>query len=196
MDARPTLVALAFLLAVACAPEEELRPAPAALDAAARDAQGHTPPTPTTVASNAAVAESLALDDPQDFEDARRGLVASEPQVVIEADDGRKLWDTRDYEHRRFRVGSGSTSGYGRYGTFPRGPWAARCSRLLSLRRVLHTKCSQGASCSRVHAPAGVASRQLELVKKRAIVLVPANFKTAVQLQAMRTRRRLESPNC
>jgi group II intron reverse transcriptase/maturase len=29
-------------------------------------------------------------------------------------------------EHRRFRVGSGSTSGYGRYGKFPRGPWAGK----------------------------------------------------------------------
>jgi alkyl sulfatase BDS1-like metallo-beta-lactamase superfamily hydrolase len=96
MDARPTLVALALVLAVACAREEEPRPAPGAPAAVAPDAQGHTPPTGATVSANAAVAASLALDDPQDLEDARRGLVASEPQVVIEADDGRKLWITRD----------------------------------------------------------------------------------------------------
>jgi hypothetical protein len=33
---------------------------------------------------------------------------------------------TMTVEHRRFRVGSGSTSGYGRYGKFRRGPWAGR----------------------------------------------------------------------
>jgi alkyl sulfatase BDS1-like metallo-beta-lactamase superfamily hydrolase len=99
MDARLAHFALglATSLSVACAREEAPRPAPGAPDAAAPDAQGHTPPTGATVASNAAVAASLALDDPQDFEDARRGLVASESQVVIEAADGRTLWDTRDY---------------------------------------------------------------------------------------------------
>ncbi len=99
MDARPVLVALALTsaLAIVCAREEPPPAAPTAADAQAPDAQGHTAPTAATAAANAAVAKALALDDPQDFEDARRGLVASEPQIVIEAADGRKLWDTRDY---------------------------------------------------------------------------------------------------
>jgi len=64
---------------------------------AATDAQGRSAPTDATRAANAAVALSLPLDDPQDFEDARRGLVASDPEVVIEGDDGRAVWDTRAY---------------------------------------------------------------------------------------------------
>jgi alkyl sulfatase BDS1-like metallo-beta-lactamase superfamily hydrolase len=99
MDARLALFALglATSLSVACAREEAPRPAPGAPDAAAPDAQGHNAPSTSTAAANAAVAKALALDDPQDFEDARRGLVASESQVVIESADGRTLWDTRDY---------------------------------------------------------------------------------------------------
>jgi len=94
MDARQALVAFALGLAIACAREEVPRPPPGS---AAPDAQGHTAPTAATLAANAAVARSLALEDPQDFEDARRGLVASEPAVEILAADGRKIWDTRDY---------------------------------------------------------------------------------------------------
>jgi hypothetical protein len=40
-------------------------------------------------------------------------------------------------EHRRFRVGSGSTPGYGRYGKFPRGPWAGRPLDRLGRARAL-----------------------------------------------------------
>jgi alkyl sulfatase BDS1-like metallo-beta-lactamase superfamily hydrolase len=43
------------------------------------------------------VATTLPLDDPQDFADARRGLVASDPEVVITNDEGRTVWDTRRY---------------------------------------------------------------------------------------------------
>ncbi len=97
MDARSALAAIALTLCFACAREEEGRPAPGAPGAGMPDAQGHGAPSASTAAANAAVAEALPLDDPQDFEDARRGLVASEPEVVILAADGRKLWDTRDY---------------------------------------------------------------------------------------------------
>ena len=74
---------------VACGgPKEQAAPATGA------DAQGHTAPTPNTVAANAAVAAELPLADQQDFEDARRGLVASDPDVVIEGAGGARIWDT------------------------------------------------------------------------------------------------------
>jgi alkyl sulfatase BDS1-like metallo-beta-lactamase superfamily hydrolase len=69
--------------------------APASGDAA--DARGHTAPTPRTAAANAAVAEALPLGDQQDFADARRGLVASDPQVEITGPDGQVIWRTQDY---------------------------------------------------------------------------------------------------
>ena len=49
-----------------------------AATAGAADADGHVAPSPSTVGANAAVAKTLPLADPQDFEDAQRGLVASD----------------------------------------------------------------------------------------------------------------------
>jgi alkyl sulfatase BDS1-like metallo-beta-lactamase superfamily hydrolase len=43
------------------------------------------------------VARSLPLADAQDFEDARRGLVASDPDVVVEGARGQTIWDTGSY---------------------------------------------------------------------------------------------------
>ncbi len=61
------------------------------------DAQGHSAPSAETRAANAAVAAALPLAEQQDFEDARRGLVASDPEVVIVGADGTPIWDTRAY---------------------------------------------------------------------------------------------------
>src|SRR5262245_5659338 len=61
------------------------------------DALGRSAPTGATLAANEAVARSLPLDDPQDFEDASRGRVAGDAEVVIQGDDGRTIWDTRAY---------------------------------------------------------------------------------------------------
>jgi len=61
------------------------------------DAQGHSAPTPATADANEAAARALPLDDPRDFEAARRGLVARDEEVVIEGVDGRTVWDLRDY---------------------------------------------------------------------------------------------------
>lgn len=69
--------------------------APVAADSAA-DAAGHTAATRATAAANAAVAKDLPLDDTQDFEDARRGLVASEPDLEIRK-EGETVWRPKDY---------------------------------------------------------------------------------------------------
>ena len=62
----------------------------------ARAPQGAGPSKPSdsaaseaTIAANRKVAESLPLADPQDFEDARRGLVASDDPLVITGPEGR-----------------------------------------------------------------------------------------------------------
>jgi len=49
----------------------------------AADADGHSAATRFTTESNAAAGAALPLGDTQDFEDARRGLIASDPDLVI-----------------------------------------------------------------------------------------------------------------
>ncbi len=90
---RPPAASLALVLAVAC----DRPPAPVPAGGPTADARGHTAPTERTTAANAAVAAALPLGDQQDFADARRGLVASDPDVEITAADGRRIWSTRDY---------------------------------------------------------------------------------------------------
>ncbi len=63
----------------------------------APDAHGFTAPTGATAEANAAVARALPLADERDFEEARRGLVASDPDVVVRAADGRPLWDPKEF---------------------------------------------------------------------------------------------------
>src|SRR5262245_62630528 len=96
LAATPALFALALALVLACAREEA--PAPGAPEpAGAADARGHTAPSAETLAANAAMAKALPRSGPQHLEDSRRGLVASDPELVIEAADGRRVVDTRDY---------------------------------------------------------------------------------------------------
>ena len=53
--------------------------------------------TPFTSASNRAVLEMLPFADAQDFEDARRGFVATLPEVEIKNAQGRVVWSLREY---------------------------------------------------------------------------------------------------
>ncbi len=53
--------------------------------------------TPTTLAANAQFAKDLKLDDPQDFEDAKRGFVAK-PTGKLLAADGSVLYDYDAYQ--------------------------------------------------------------------------------------------------
>jgi alkyl sulfatase BDS1-like metallo-beta-lactamase superfamily hydrolase len=68
----------------------EPAPPPADGAEAARDARGFTAPSEHTVRANAAFGAALALDEPVDFEEARRGLVESDPAQAIESASGRK----------------------------------------------------------------------------------------------------------
>ena len=53
--------------------------------------------TPITRAHNRAVLAALDFDDVQDFEDARRGLVSSLPDLEVKNAQGRVVWSLRDY---------------------------------------------------------------------------------------------------
>jgi alkyl sulfatase BDS1-like metallo-beta-lactamase superfamily hydrolase len=61
------------------------------------DADGHGAATRTTVDANAAVAAGLALDDAADFDDARRGRIAAESNLVVQRASGETVWDQTAY---------------------------------------------------------------------------------------------------
>ena len=89
------LAALALALA-ACGRQAERGAAPSSTQPA-DDESGATAPSPFTEQAQGAVAKSLPLADPQDFEDARRGLLASDADLVILGADGKPIWDMRSY---------------------------------------------------------------------------------------------------
>jgi alkyl sulfatase BDS1-like metallo-beta-lactamase superfamily hydrolase len=78
------------LLLLACQAEPEAT-------ASDSGSQGNTAASASTVAANAAVADSLNLADPQDFEDARRGLIASPKSLQVNFPDGSPIWDMPSY---------------------------------------------------------------------------------------------------
>jgi alkyl sulfatase BDS1-like metallo-beta-lactamase superfamily hydrolase len=59
--------------------------------------QGNSEPSESTRRANSAVRDGVDLANQQDFEDAKRGLIVSEPDLVIRADDGRVVWDPSQY---------------------------------------------------------------------------------------------------
>ncbi len=61
------------------------------------DVAGNTSPSATTAALNAAVAENLPLSDQQDFEDAKRGLIASDPELRVSTAEGKQIWNMESY---------------------------------------------------------------------------------------------------
>ena len=62
------------------------------------DAQGCTAPTETTIKANLQAQEDLPVDDSQDFKDAQRGWIASEPDLEVINADGHRVWDLAAYQ--------------------------------------------------------------------------------------------------
>ncbi len=88
------LLVFLFCFGLAACERGEAPPPPAP----GADEQGHTAATAETAAANARGGEALPLGDQTDFENARRGLVASDPEVVVENDAGGRVWSTADYD--------------------------------------------------------------------------------------------------
>lgn len=57
-----------------------------------------TPASTATQQANATTAQNLPLDDQADFEDAERGLIARDPNLVITDADGNTVWDMTAYD--------------------------------------------------------------------------------------------------
>lgn len=100
--ARALIAALALAAAAASAaqaapPDAPAAPVIAAVSAsrsASAAATGAKPATPQTAARNAAFGAGLPLAERQDFDDARRGLVAALPAGVLADAGGKPVWDT------------------------------------------------------------------------------------------------------
>ena len=56
------------------------------------------PAEPKVAAANAAVLKELPFENRQDFEDAKRGFIASLPDATIKGANDRTVWSVKDYE--------------------------------------------------------------------------------------------------
>jgi len=61
------------------------------------DSQGHSKASEFTVKANAQVLTELPFHDQQDFEDARRGLIASDPEFQVKNEAGELVWNQPAY---------------------------------------------------------------------------------------------------
>lgn len=88
---RPFLLTGCALLTLASSHSARAGDAPLALPPART-------PTAVTRLANAEVAHRLPLNDPRDFEDARRGFIATIDAGVILNDKGQPVWDMRRFD--------------------------------------------------------------------------------------------------
>lgn len=61
------------------------------------DAQGHSSPTAAIQHANSSLLNELPFSDQQDFEDARRGLIASDPGLLVKGKSGNVVWNPSSY---------------------------------------------------------------------------------------------------
>ncbi len=62
------------------------------------DSRGHTVPTEITARANADVLKELPFHNQQDFIDARKGLIASDPDLRVKNSQGEIIWNQGAYE--------------------------------------------------------------------------------------------------
>jgi len=87
------LLAVLFVVGCRATPSEKGSSSVAPTDAAI-DANGFSAATQATIDANARFAASLPLDEAKDFEEATRGLIATEPDVEVKLPDG-KTWSPK-----------------------------------------------------------------------------------------------------
>jgi alkyl sulfatase BDS1-like metallo-beta-lactamase superfamily hydrolase len=90
MRARTVSLCLALALAAACGEA----PAPRAPAEAGADERGSSAPSAATAEANAKFGAALALDEASDFEEAQRGLIASDPDMEVRTAAG-PVWSQR-----------------------------------------------------------------------------------------------------
>ncbi len=66
-------------------------------EASGADTFGYTAPAQATVRANAQVLEALPFADKTDFENARKGFIATDDDLVVEGEDGQKIWSLPDF---------------------------------------------------------------------------------------------------
>lgn len=62
------------------------------------DQQGHSTPTAHTITLNQAVSKALPLTEQQDFEDAKRGFIDSDPSLKVLGPDGDLIWNMPEFD--------------------------------------------------------------------------------------------------
>jgi linear primary-alkylsulfatase len=62
------------------------------------DADGHVRATQTTTRANASVSDALPLANMAEFDDARRGFIATDDPLVTTSPSGKKVWDRPAYD--------------------------------------------------------------------------------------------------
>ena len=65
---------------------------------AGADADGHEAATAHTISANNRALDELPFAEQQDFEEARRGLIATDAELVVTGVDGSTIWDQTAYE--------------------------------------------------------------------------------------------------
>ena len=95
----PVLFAAALMLAfvTACGDRTAAPPTPAEGSAAA-DANGNTAPSAATARANAAVNSAYDFSGTVDFDEARRGLVETDPEVSISAAASARAWSPKQFQ--------------------------------------------------------------------------------------------------
>ena len=75
------------------------------------DTQGHSAPTAATLKANQEVIQQLPFNNKQDFEDAKRGLIASLDSLVTNNAAGKSVWDMDAYKFIQYNGLNGDSPG-------------------------------------------------------------------------------------
>ncbi|MBW8182716.1 MBL fold metallo-hydrolase [Shewanella sp. NR704-98] len=93
------------VLLVACSPDNKANIAGG--ESGEIDATGFTPASSYTIEANRQQLEKLPFDDTQDFTDAKRGFIASLPDLKVSGSQGETIWNNSGY---RFIEGEAPSS--------------------------------------------------------------------------------------
>ena len=73
------------------------------------DAHGHTAPTALTIKANEAMLNKRPFSNIADFEDAKKGLIAQDSNLIIKDQDGKIIWDMPSYDFVDYKGDEGAS---------------------------------------------------------------------------------------